>query len=218
MHLSPSHAIALPVIRGLIFDLDGTLVDSLPGIATSINEALIGGGLPTHPQESVESFIGNGARALVELALGDERERTEEILASFHRHYAEGWKSGTLVYPGMLELLKDLHANEYPLAVLSNKPHQHTSKIVAELFPNHLFDQVMGHQESFPKKPDPTMAHHIIDKWNLKPSEVAYVGDSTVDLATAHAGDMVPLIFSWGYGTPENTPLLHKAEDLKSFL
>ena len=218
MHLSPSHVIAAHVIRGLIFDLDGTLVDSLPGIATSINNALNEANLPTHSQTTIESFIGNGARALVELALGDKREHTEEILASFHRHYAEDWKSGTLVYPGMLKLLKDLHANEYPLAVLSNKPHQHTSKIVAELFPNHLFDQVMGHQESFPKKPDPTMAHHIIDKWNLKPSEVAYVGDSTVDLATAHAGDMVPLIFSWGYGTPENTPLLHKAEELKSFL
>ena len=218
MQLSPSHVIAPYVIRGLIFDLDGTLVDSLPGIASSINSALTEGKLPTHSQEAIEGFIGNGARALVELALGDERDRTEEILASFHRHYAEDWKSGTLVYPGMLELLKDLHANEYPLAVLSNKPHQHTSKIVAELFPNSLFDQVMGHQESFPKKPDPTMAHHIIDKWNLKPREVAYVGDSTVDLATAHAGDMVPLIFSWGYGTPKNISLLNKAEELKSFL
>ena len=218
MQLRPSRAIALLVIRGLIFDLDGTLVDSLPGIATSINNALSEADLPTHSTQAVESFIGNGARALVELSLGDQTHRTEEILTSFHRHYAEDWKSGTLIYPGMLELLEDLHTDGYPLAVLSNKPHQHTSKIVETLFPNHLFDQVMGHQETFPKKPDPTMAHHIIDKWNLKPNEVAYVGDSTVDLATAQAGDMVPLIFSWGYGTPEGIPLLHQAEELKTLL
>jgi len=206
------------VIRGLIFDLDGTLVDSLPGIATSINKALSDANLPTHSQDKVESFIGNGARALVELALGEEQDRADEILASFHKHYAQDWRSGTLIYPGVLDLLEDLHDAKYPLAVLSNKPHQHTSKIVTELFPDHLFDQVMGHQENFPKKPDPTMAHHIIDKWKLQPNEVAYVGDSTVDLATARAGDMVPLIFSWGYGTPENTPLLHKAAELKSLL
>jgi phosphoglycolate phosphatase len=206
------------VIRGLIFDLDGTLVDSLPGIAASINNALREEGLPTHSTEAVEGFIGNGARALVELALGKETHRTEEILASFHRHYAEDWKSGTLIYPGMLELLEDLHAGGYPLAVLSNKPHQHTSKIVETLFPDHLFDQVMGHQEAFPKKPDPTMAHHIIDKWNLPYHQVAYVGDSTVDLATAQNGNLIPLIFSWGYGTPKNIPLLHTIEDLKDKL
>ena len=218
MHLSQSHAIAPPVIRGLIFDLDGTLVDSLPGIATSINQALKEAGLPTHSTSAVEGFIGNGVKVLVELALGKETHRTEEVLASFHRHYAEDWKTGTLIYPGMLELLEDLHSQGYPLGVLSNKPHQHTSKIVEELFPAHLFDQVLGHQESFPKKPDPTMAHRMIEKWHLKPNEVAYVGDSSVDLATAEAGDMTPLIFSWGYGTPEGVPLLYQADDLKDYL
>jgi phosphoglycolate phosphatase len=103
-----------------------------------------------------------------------------------------------------------------PMAVLSNKPHEYTVEIVKTLFPQNLFSQVRGHQEGYPKKPDPATAHQIISDWDLKAEEVAYIGDSTVDLATARNGDMTPLIFSWGYGTPTDFPLLDSVDDLRN--
>jgi len=115
----------------------------------------------------------------------------------------------------MIELLEELHQQGLPMAVLSNKPHAFTVDIVETLFPSHLFSPILGHREDFPKKPDPTTALQIVSDWNLLPDQVAYIGDSTVDLATAQAGKLIPLIFSWGYGTPENFPLLDSINDLK---
>ncbi|MEN8773034.1 MAG: HAD-IA family hydrolase [Akkermansiaceae bacterium] len=205
------------MIRGLIFDLDGTLVDSLPGIATALNHALEDLDLPKHPQEAVETFIGDGVRNLVIRALGkDHANRQEDLLAAFQKHYSADWKTGTQPYPGFVRLLEELQQRKIPMAVLSNKPHEYTVEIVETLFPQNFFTPVQGHQEDYPKKPDPTTAHQIISDWNLKPEEVAYVGDSTVDLATARNGNMTPLIFSWGYGTPENFPLLESIDDFRS--
>ncbi len=207
------------MIRGLIFDLDGTLVDSLPGIATALNHSLRELDLPTHSQEAVVKFIGDGIYSLVERALGPHlAHRRQEVVAGFQKHYATHWKTGTSPYPGILELLEDLHQRKIPLAVLSNKPHAYTVEIVATLFPPHLFSPVQGHHEAFPKKPDPTTALQIVSDWGLTPQEVAYVGDSTVDLATAQAGNLIPLIFSWGYGTPQDFPLLHTIADFKKSL
>ena len=205
------------VIRGLIFDLDGTLVDSLPGIATALNNALNDLKLPNHPQDTVESFIGKGLLNLVARALNpDHSTRQEELLAAFKKHYSEDWKNGTRPYPGFTPFLEELQQRKFPMAVLSNKPHVYTVEIVQKLFPKNLFSPIRGHQEGSPKKPDPATAHQIISDWNLKPEEVAYVGDSTVDLATAQNGNMVPLIFSWGYGTPGNFPLLDSISDLRN--
>lgn len=204
------------MIRGLIFDLDGTLVDSLPGISVALNHALEELGLPTYSQAEVEGFIGDGLEMLVVRALGaDFAERKAEAVAGFQRHYAVDWKTGTHVYPGMLELLEEVFEKGIPMAVLSNKPHLYTVEIVQALFPNHLFEVVRGHEERFPKKPDPTTALQIVAGWELMAGEVAYVGDSTVDLATARAGELVPLIFSWGYGTPDDFPLLDTVEELR---
>jgi len=202
------------VIRAFIFDLDGTLVDSLPGIALALNHALTDAGLPTFTEPEICEFIGDGMAVLVERALGTQNAPLrEEVMAGFQQHYQEDWKSGTTCYPGMMDLLGKLHAEGLPLAVLSNKPHPFTIEIVEALFPPHLFTPIQGHREGFPKKPDPTTALQIVNDWGLEPHEVAYVGDSTVDLATAEAGGLVPLIFSWGYGTPEGIHLLGSADD-----
>lgn len=201
------------VIRAFIFDLDGTLVDSLPGIALALNHALTDSGLENFSENEVCGFIGDGMAVLVERALGDQNfQHHEAVLAGFQKHYLDDWKKGTTPYSGMLELLLKLYEKELPLAVLSNKPHDFTVKIVNELFPDHLFNPIQGHREGFPKKPDPTTALQIVSDWNLEPGEVAYVGDSTVDLATAEAAGLVPMIFSWGYGTPEGIPLIGSAE------
>jgi phosphoglycolate phosphatase len=205
------------MIRGLIFDLDGTLVDSLPGIATALNHALDDIKLPNHPQNVVETFIGDGLLKLITRALGPNHfKQQNELLSAFQKHYSEDWKNGTFPYPGVTSLLEELHQNSMPMAVLSNKPHEYTVEIVKTLFPQNLFSQVRGHQEGYPKKPDPATAHQIISDWNLKAEEVAYIGDSTVDLATARNGDMTPLIFSWGYGTPTDFPLLDSVDDLRN--
>ena len=205
-----------PVIRGLIFDLDGTLVDSLPGIATALNHSLDDLKLPNHPQNVVETFIGDGILNLVIRALGpDLADQQEALLGAFQKHYAEDWKTGTHPYPGFVELLEEFRERKIPMAVLSNKPHAYTVEIVKALFPKNIFDSVRGHRGEFPKKPDPTTARQIISDWNLRPGEVADVGDSTVDLATARNGKMIPLIFSWGYGTPKDFPLMDSVNDLR---
>lgn len=203
------------MIRGLIFDLDGTLVDSLPGIADALNRSLEELNLPTHSVTEVKGYIGDGIETLVKRALGNEQsERCAEVIGGFQIHYSANWKTGTHPYPGMIELLEEFHQKEIPMAVLSNKPHPYTVEIVETLFPAHLFNTILGHQEAFPKKPDPTSALKIVSDWGLKAEEVAYVGDSTVDLATAQAASLIPLIFSWGYGTPEGISLLNSAKDL----
>ena len=202
------------VIHGFIFDLDGTLVDSLPGISLALNHALTDAGLTTYSDAEVCGFIGNGMAVLVERALGeDHANRRDAVMAGFQKHYQIDWKNGTTCYPGMMELLEKLHQEGFPLAVLSNKPHPFTVEIVEALFPSHLFSTVQGHREGIPKKPDPASALKIVSDWELQPGQVAYVGDSTVDLATAEAGGLVPLIFSWGYGTPGGVRLLESTND-----
>jgi len=204
------------VIRALIFDLDGTLVDSLPGIASAINLALKELGLPTHPEEQVMNFIGDGAAKLALRALPDSHKHLADLLLpGFQKHYQETWKTGTHPYPGMIKLVQSLQAAKYPLAVLSNKIHENTIEIVAHLFPKDLFHPVFGQRDSAPKNPDPTVALEIAQQWNLPPQEIAYVGDSAVDLATARNAGMIPLIFSWGYGTPTEFDLLDNAAELE---
>lgn len=207
------------MIRGILFDLDGTLVDSLPGIASALNLALQDHGLSTFTHEKITEFIGNGAQVLAEKALGDRKDELgPQLLKAFQTHYDEEWKTGTTIYPGMIELLDQCREAKLPIGVLSNKPHPFTQAIIHKLFGTSIFDPVEGHQDEFPKKPDPTTAHRIIATWRLTPEEVAYVGDSTVDLATAQNGNMVPAIVSWGYGTPENWPLLESTTALSDFL
>lgn len=204
------------MIRGLIFDLDGTLVDSLPGIAVALNHALEDLNLPSHSREAVSGFIGDGVENLVRRALGpDMTSFQDDVLSRFKAHYSQDWKTGTHPYPGMVELLGEFFGLNLPMAVLSNKPHSYTVEIVEALFPGHLFHPVQGHEPGKPRKPDPTTALEIVQRWNFAPTEVAYVGDSSVDLETAEAARLTPLIFSWGYGTPANHHLLHSASDLR---
>lgn len=204
------------MIRGLIFDLDGTLVDSLPGIAAALNHALAEVGLPTYSEETVATFVGDGVDNLVRRALGESHaDQHHDVLSRFQQHYPVDWKTGTHPYPGMMDLLEELSREGTPMAVLSNKPHPYTVEIVEALFPAGLFRPVRGHQPGSPRKPDPTTALEIVASWNLQPGEVAYVGDSTVDLATAEAAGLIPLIFSWGYGTPRDFPLLDSVDDFR---
>lgn len=188
-------------MKALIFDLDGTLVESLPGIAASLNRALTAHGLPGHSHAAVRGFIGDGARKLVERAVaGVARfDLADSVLRFFAADYEVSWPDGTAVYPGLRELLADLASREIPIAVLSNKPHAFTVGIVKTLFPETPFAAVLGNREGLPHKPDPTGALEIAAAIGVPPESCTIVGDSTMDLETARNAGMKSIAVTWGY-------------------
>jgi phosphoglycolate phosphatase len=191
-----------PAMRpGLIFDLDGTLVDSLPGIAASLNRSLSLLGLPVHGSPAVRGFIGNGSLELARKAVpaGSPDELARQVEAAFKEDYALTWPDGTAPYPGIPECLATLAAAGFPMAVLSNKPHPFTVEIVARLFPGLPFDPVLGQRPETPRKPDPWAALQIARCWGFPPENCRFIGDSTIDLATARAAGIPAVAVGWGY-------------------
>lgn len=193
----------------LIFDLDGTLVDSLPGIADALNQALHDFGFPPYPEKTVRGFIGNGTLELVRRALAQRDSSTHdpeplahEINAAFQHHYASSWKSGTTLYPHIADTIKTLAAEAAQLAVLSNKPHTFTTEIVHHLFPPQTFAQILGQQPGLPQKPAPDPALHITHSWEIDPKQALLIGDSSIDLETAKAAKIPFLGVAWGYHDP----------------
>lgn len=187
--------------RGLIFDLDGTLVDSLPGIAASLNHALEAGGFTGHPVEAVRRFIGNGSWVLAKRAL--PADAPDEVVGgveqAFKEHYDRYWADGTVVYEGVTELLLDLKRKGHRLAVLSNKPHPFTTVIVDRLFPDVGFNTIFGQRAGIPHKPDPAGAFEIVKAFGLPPEDCVLIGDSTVDLETARNAGIGSIAVTWGY-------------------
>lgn len=182
----------------ILFDLDGTLVDSLRGIAAALNAGLADAGLPTHPEEIVRGFVGNGSLELARRALPEGADLTPEALeAAFRHHYADTWRDGTDFYPGIPEMLDQLRDRK--LGLLSNKPDPFTQEIARHLFPDGLFDTVLGQSDRFPRKPAPESTLHVLGKWGIPPSEAAFVGDSSIDRNTAEAAGVPFIGVSWGY-------------------
>ena len=211
---SPSYASR--VIQAAIFDLDGTLVDSLPGIAASLNRALATRGHGQHDIDAVRSFIGNGSWMLCRRGVPSNFPDTEadSVNKAFMADYDQTWLHGTELFPGIAELLTQLKQLKMPLAVLSNKPHPFTVDIVASLFAPGTFDQVLGHRQNTPPKPDPSGALEIAKALNIHAAKIAFIGDSLVDLETATNANMQPILVSWGYRpvaelSATGAPLLH---------
>lgn len=187
--------------NGLIFDLDGTLVDSLSGIAASLNRVLLTAGLPTHSNEMIRGFVGNGARILVTRAAPGNADVTliDRLEDAFKADYDLTWPDGTFAYEGIVELMKILQARGHLLAVLSNKPHPFTTAIVARLFPGIDFRVVLGQLPGIPHKPDPGGALEIANLLGLLPGDCTIIGDSTMDLETAHNAGMHAIAVTWGF-------------------
>ncbi|MEK7949518.1 HAD family hydrolase [Luteolibacter soli] len=186
---------------GLIFDLDGTLIDSLPGIAASLNRALVSCGLPSHPDSDVRRFIGNGSYELARKAMPDGSLPDDilDVETAFKDDYALTWPEGTAPYDGIHECLDALATAGFKLAVLSNKPHPFTVEIVQRLFPGVPFDPVFGQRPDTPRKPHPDAALQIARYWGLPAERCRFIGDSTVDLETARGAGMPAIAVGWGY-------------------
>lgn len=186
---------------GLIFDLDGTLVDSLPGIAASLNRVLAADGLTEHPPAAVRGFIGDGAWNLVRRAVPPQwnDQRVTELESAFKEDYAASWDLGTTPFRGMADLLASAQQAGHALAVLSNKPHPFTVAMVEALFPDGGFRCVLGHRGGRPLKPDPSGAFEVAAALGLAPGDCSLIGDSTMDVETARRAGMRPVGVTWGY-------------------
>ncbi len=186
----------------LIFDLDGTLADTLYTIRDAVNMCLYEFGLPTRSYDEVRAAVGNGTRVLMEKSVPCEvlhdRERFEEIFARFGECYAETYDRIDGCYDGLYDAIIALHARGFKLAVLSNKPDEFVKGIVKKLFPDGVFALSLG-QTQLPKKPDPTVPHMICKELYALPADTYFIGDSEVDVATAKNAGFHSVAVSWGF-------------------
>jgi len=182
------------VIRAVVFDLDGTLVDSATDLALAVNHALRGLDLPERPAAEIATFVGEGAARLMERAVAPRLDLLEPGLALWWEHYRAHLLDHTRLYPGMAELLRDARL---PLAVHTNKPGSLARQILEGLGVRGRFDEVLGGDEA-PRKPDPSGTRALLRRLGLPPQEALYVGDSVVDLELARAVPMPLLSVTWG--------------------
>lgn len=187
--------------EAVIFDLDGTLLNTLEDIAESMNRILIRHGYKVHELYKYRKFIGDGADMLVERALPDNKNNAEKIklLAEFREEYDRNMDVKTRPYDGISELLGDLTARTKKLAVLSNKPHAATERCVNDFFPGHFFEIVLGQKDEIPKKPDPTGALLVAEYMKVSPEQILYIGDTGIDMRTGVSAGMCPVGAIWGY-------------------
>lgn len=187
-------------IRAIMFDLDGTLADSLDDLANATNHALTSLGLPAHPREAYRRMVGDGARVLCERATPAQRpDLVAEVLRRMQAHYAAHCFDQTRLYPGIADLVAELRRRGLSLAVLSNKPDEFTRRMVAHYFPANPFAVVRGQRAGEPLKPDPTAARRIAAALGIPAAQWLYLGDTNTDMATARAAGMRPVGVLWGF-------------------
>jgi phosphoglycolate phosphatase len=187
-------------MKAFIFDLDGTLIDSLEDLADAVNLMLKERGYPQQPLKVFPQYIGEGVHKLVERALPhDGRARIDECVADYQRHYGVTWDHKTKPYEGILEALQELREYGYKIGVLSNKPHEFTLKCCGHFFPDGTFDIVLGARDDVPRKPDPAGALEIAQAFEVEPAECFYVGDSGIDMQTARNAGMSGIGVLWGF-------------------
>jgi phosphoglycolate phosphatase len=188
-------------LRGLIFDLDGTLVDSRQDLANAINAMRAEYALPPLPLAAVTGFVGNGARNLVRRALAGTPVPVDEALPRFKHQYAQRLTECTCCYPGVAPTLATLTAAGYPCAVLTNKPETATRAILAALNLAAFFSPIVGGDTTPHLKPDPHAFLLIAQQWRLPPRTVLVVGDHATDVDGAHNAGMPCAFARFGFGT-----------------
>lgn len=190
-----------------IFDLDGTLADTVDSMAYSANLALRELGLKEQPAERFKNFAGDGAKELVKrclIASGDETCSRFEDMQRLYRMYFERYcMYHVKPYDGIRHLLEAMKREGMRIAVLSNKPHAQAIDVVESIFGKEYFDYVQGQTEKIPRKPNPAGALHIVDVFGVKASECLYMGDTNTDMKTGKAAGMFTIGVLWGFRTRE---------------
>ena len=186
----------------LIFDLDGTIADTLYSIRDAVNMCMEHFGFEKRSYAEVRAAVGNGARLLILRSIptevADDSERAEEIYKYFQACYGITYNRIDGCYAGMYEAMTELHARGYTLAVLSNKPDAYVKGIISSLFDEGVIPIAMGETE-LPRKPDPTAPLLIASELGAEPWQCAFIGDSEVDIKTAHNAGMTAVAVSWGF-------------------
>jgi phosphoglycolate phosphatase len=192
--------------HAVLFDLDGTLLDTLADIANSVNAALTRLGFPPHPVDAYRHFVGDGSDCLVRRVLPEDHrdnETRKKCREAIMDEYAQCWAENSGPYPGIPELLRELEKRGVPKAVLSNKHDDFTKMTVAKLLPGFSFHIVRGAQRSIPLKPNPTAALRIAEELHVPPARFLYVGDTNTDMQTAKAAGMFGAGALWGFRSAE---------------
>ena len=213
--------------KAILFDLDGTLLDTLEDIADSMNAVLGRIGCPQHPVDRYKKLIGGGMGDLARKVLPEsfrDNERIGNVLANMREEYSRRWSVKTAIYPGIKALLDGLEERGVQMAILSNKPDDFTRLMCRHFLGQWSFSVIMGATDKLPRKPDPAAAIHIADVMGIDPSEFIYLGDSDTDMMTAVCAGMYPVGALWGFRDAEELiangarKVLRKPEELLGLL
>lgn len=213
--------------KAVIFDLDGTLLNTLQDLANSVNTVLANNGFPTHPLDAFRYFVGRGVDYMLEQALPPNRRTPDSVqkyVTEFSAHYAQHWADFTLPYPGIPEMLHSLTAKNLPYAILSNKPHGFTQKCVQQLLGEIQFRFIWGHKQEYPRKPEPESALALADLLGYKPDEIMFIGDSSIDMQTATNAGMNAAGVAWGFRSVEELQehgahhIFYTPEEISAFI
>lgn len=208
------------MIRAVLFDLDGTLTNTLEDIAFAMNRALRLHHLPEHPVDAYRYLVGNGARVLAQRAVSEKKEMAESVQQAYQAYYERHNLVRTRPYDGISALLEGLQARGLKLCVFSNKPHADTCRVVAHFFPEVDFAAVRGQMEGVPVKPDPAGALLVAKELDIPPEDFLYLGDTDVDMLCARQAGMHPVGAAWGFRGAEELRqagaerILQKPEEL----
>lgn len=216
------------MMKACIFDLDGTLTDTLESLYYSVNLTLDEMGLSQITKEQCQAFVGNGAKYLMDKAIraaGDaEGKRLDEAMEVYGRVFDENCTYKVVPYEGITEMIEKLRKRNVKLAVLSNKPHRQTQKVVKEIFGEGVFDAAQGQQDNIARKPSPDGVLHILKQLGISKEECLYVGDSEVDVATGGNAGTKTIAVTWGFRTKEELKeaeakyLIDRPEELLEYL
>jgi phosphoglycolate phosphatase len=192
--------------QAVLFDLDGTLLDTLEDLAVSMNTALESFGFPPHPVEAYRYMVGDGMDTLARRAIPENRIEPATVMACVDRmksQYRQHWLDTTKPYDGIPDLLDALAQRTIPMAILSNKPDDFTKPMVEKVLAKWSFTEVRGVSEDTPRKPNPSGALQIAERLGVDPAEFLYVGDTNTDMETARSAGMYPVGVLWGFRTEE---------------
>lgn len=187
--------------KGVIFDLDGTLLDTIADISDAVNQTLIDYGYPIFNYEEYKLKLGSGFRYLIEQSVpkGSSEETIKKVLSGFAHYYTTNYLNKTIPYEGIDELLDELVSMGIKLGINSNKRNDFVNNLVEKYFSRIPFKGVFGERKEVPKKPDPYAAHEIAGLMGLKSEEILYIGDSNTDIMTAKNANMDSIGVLWGF-------------------